>query len=387
MFLKFLLAYYRRTGKIEALSMVKKSLSSMAGGGVYDQLGGGFHRYSVDERWDVPHFEKMLYDNALLSELYTEAFEETGKAFYRDIALETIGYMLREMSDVSGGFYSSQDADVSGEEGSYYLWSADEVREVLGDDAPRFMGFYSVTERGNYEEMNTLRINRPVSQEDDPVPDDIKLMKMTLWERREARRAPDIDRKIIMAWNGLALMALSRASKTFGRTDLLVEAKKCASFILSRLRAPDGRLMRYFLDGSADVKGMLEDYALLGLGLFSLHKATGEARWLDEAAAVAGDMVRLFHDETTGLFYDSGADQEEFFIRERDLFDNDVPSGNSAAAWLLLNLSRATGNDRYSELAGKILLSIEGTIEDPVAHGNFLAALEEYIGAEDGRLH
>jgi uncharacterized protein YyaL (SSP411 family) len=387
MFLKFLLAYHRRTGRGEALTMVRKSLSSMARGGIYDQLGGGFHRYSVDERWDVPHFEKMLYDNALFADLYTEAFEETGKLFYKDIALETIGYMLREMKGAEGGFYSSQDADVSGHEGAYYLWSAEEIKAALGDGAERFMSFYSVTERGNYEDMNTLRISRPVGQEEEPVPEDINAMREALFKVRAMRKAPETDRKIITSWNGLAIMALSRASKAFGRPDLLDEAEKCAAFLLTGLRDGNGRVMRYFLDGGAEVAGLLEDYALLGCGLLSIHKATGEEDWLEEAGKAAESMVELFHDEVSGLFFDAGADQEKLFVRERDLFDNDVPSGNSAAAQFLLGLSRASGNARDGELAEKILRSIEGIIEEPISHGNFLAVLESFIAGKEEHPH
>lgn len=387
MFLKFLLAYYRRTGKGEALSMVRKSLSSMARGGIYDQLGGGFHRYSVDERWDVPHFEKMLYDNALFAELYAEAFEDTGKPFYREIALETIGYMLREMKGDRGGFYSSQDADVSGHEGAFYLWSADEIRAELGDGAARFMSFFSVTERGNYEESNTLRISRPVGQEEEPLPDDIKRMREVLFNARAQRKAPETDRKIITAWNALVVTALSRASSAFGREDLLDEAKKCARFLLAELGGPDGHVMRYYLDGGADVPGMLEDYALLGCALLSVYQNTREQEWLSEAEKAAEKMVELFYDDASGLFFDAGADQEKLFVRERDLFDNDVPSGNSAAADLLLGLSRAAGNARYGELAEKILRSIEGIVEEPISHGNFLAVLESFMAGKEERPH
>jgi len=383
MFLKFLLAYHRRTGRAEALAMVRKSLSSMARGGIYDQLGGGFHRYSVDERWDVPHFEKMLYDNALFAELFTEAYEETGKSFYGDIALETIGYLLREMKAERGGFYASQDADVSGHEGAYYLWDADEVRSALGEGAERFMSFFSVTERGNYEEMNTLRISRPVDQEEEPVPGEIRKMRDELFRVRKLRKPPETDRKIITSWNGLVMTALSRASTAFGRPDLLDEAGRCAEFILAELDG-DGRLKRYFLDGGADVAGMLEDYALLGCGLLSIHGATGKDEWLDEAAKTADKMIELFHDEPSGLFFDTGDDQEKLFVRERDLFDNDVPSGNSAAAQLLLGLSRASKNESYGDLAGRILSSIEGIVEEPISHGNFLAVLESFIGGGKG---
>ncbi len=382
MFLKFLLAYHRRTGKGEALSMVRKSLSSMARGGIYDQLGGGFHRYSVDERWDVPHFEKMLYDNALFAELYTEAFEDTGKRYYADIALETIGYLLREMKDERGGFFASQDADVSGHEGVYYLWSADEIKTALGEGAERFMSFYSVTERGNYEEMNTLRISRPVGQEEDQVPADIGRMRDALFRVRSLRQAPDTDRKIITSWNALAITALARAAKAFRKPALLEEAMRCARFILTELDG-NGRLKRYFLDGGAEAAGLLEDYALLGCGLLAIHRAAGGDEWGNEASKVAEKMVELFYDESSGLFFDAGSDQEKLFVRERDLFDNDVPSGNSAAAQLLLGLSRQKKNERYGELAGRILRSIEGIVEEPISHGNFLFVLESFIGGRE----
>lgn len=380
MFLGFLLAYHGRTGRQGALSMVEKSLDAMAMGGIYDHLGGGFHRYSVDERWEVPHFEKMLYDNALLARLYAEAFRETGKPLYREVSLETLSYMLREMKGPSGGFYASQDADVSGEEGSYYLWGADEVREALGQGAEKFMRFYSVTEEGNHEGRNTLR-RSPLSS-GTALPDDIRSMKEELLRVRSQRKPPETDAKMIAAWNGLALSALAKASGVFKKPDLLEEAKKSASYLLDVLKGPDNTLGRYAFDNASVGRGLLEDYAIFGLGLLDIYGASGDKRWLDEALKLTGKMVELFHEDETGLFFDAGADSEKLFVRERDLFDNDLPSGNSAAARLLMAVSGLTDDGRYASFAEKILRSIDGVIEDPVSHGNFFAAVEDRLDAK-----
>ena len=387
MFLKFLLSYQKRTGRTEAGQMARKSLSAMSMGAVYDHLGGGFHRYSVTENWDLPHFEKMLYDNALLAEVYTVAYEETGIEFYRDTAIETIGYMLREMRGEMGGFFSSEDADVAGQEGAYYLWTADEIRKALGNYAPAFMEFFSVTEEGNYEGRNTLRIDRNAKGEDERVPDDMKRMRALLFEERKKREAPQKDRKIITAWNGLAISALSRAGRAFRRKDFGDEAKRAARFLLASLRDGNGRVSRYFLDGSGEVKGMLEDYALLATGLMSIHESTGEDEWLQEGRRIVDKAIELFYDETKELFYDIGSDQEQLFVRERDLYDNDVPSGNSAAAAVLLKLGRLTDNPEYIALSEGILRSIEGVMDEPVSYGNFLTVLESFLAGKEERPH
>ncbi|WKZ33500.1 MAG: thioredoxin domain-containing protein [Thermodesulfobacteriota bacterium] len=383
MFLDFLLRYHKRTGKEEAISMVKKTLSSMARGGIYDHLGGGFHRYSVAENWDIPHFEKMLYDNALLSSLYTAAYKETGLGLYRETAIETLSWLVREMRGEMGGFYSSVDADVEGVEGAYYVWRPEDIREALGDEAERFMEFFSVTDEGNYEGRNTLRVNRRERDIGGPVPEDIRKMKALMLEARARRKPPQFDRKIITAWNGLAISALSSASGAFRRRDFEDEAKRTARFVLSSLRGRDGRMLRYFLDGSGDVKGMLEDYALLAEGLLSIYDETGEEEWLSEGERLAGRMIELFHDESSGLFYDTGVDQERLFVRERDLYDNDLPSGNSAASSLLLRLYRATGKRRYMELSESILQSMERLTEEPISYGKFLTVLESFLAGDE----
>lgn len=384
MFLKFLLKYHKRTGNPEALSIVKKTLSSMAAGGIYDHLGGGFHRYSVDEMWEIPHFEKMLYDNALLIELYSLAYGVSGVEFYKDIATETIDYLMRDMLDASGGFYCAEDADVEGKEGEYYLWGVEEIKEVLNDeDAKRFMRYFCVTDEGNLEGKNTLRISPMMKDPDERVPDDMKEMEKALFKARLKRKRPDTDRKIITAWNGLIITALTEAGRAFNRADYLDTAKRCALFLLESSEDEKGRLYRYCLDGKADVHGTLEDYALLGTGLLSIYGATGKESWLREAADLAGPMTALFYDKKENLFYDTGADLGKFFVRERDLFDNDVPSGNSAAADLLLKLSRLTEVKRYAELSEEILKSIEGIKDDPLTYGNFLCVLEDLLSEEE----
>lgn len=386
MFLKFLLKYHRRTNNAEALAMVRKSLYSMAAGGIYDHVGGGFHRYSVDDRWDIPHFEKMLYDNALLAEAYTLGYEVTGSMFFRDVALETLGYMLRDLKAEMGGFFSSQDADVDGEEGGYYLWEAQELGELLGEGEKRFTGLFPVSPEGNYEGKNMLRLDRTL-KDIGQIGEDIKKMRSRLFEARRKRKAPEVDRKVITAWNGLAISSLAGAYKAFKRRDFIDEAKRCARFLLSSVRDENGRLLRYFLDGRANVKGVLEDYALLALGLLSIHEATGEDEWLEEAKRLAEKMVELFYDDAEEFFYDTGRDQEKLFVRERDLYDNDVPSGNSAAAALLFRLSEITGNRRWLELSEKILRTVEGISDEPISYGNFLWVLESFMEERGERPH
>ena len=384
MFLKFLLKYHKRTREERAMGILKKSLSAMAEGGVYDHLGGGFHRYSVDEAWEVPHFEKMLYDNALLLELYALAYEETGTPFYGDVAIETAAYLINSMRGEKerggGGFYSAEDADVGDREGEFYLWTPGEIISALGEeDGKRFIEYFSVTEEGNFEGKNTLRISSRARAHEEPIGEEIKAMKKRLLGIRAARTPPLIDRKVITGWNGLAVLALTAAGKALKRDDFTKAASECAEFILKSVKGPSGRLSRYWLDGRAGAKGALEDYSLLGNSLLSLHGVTGEKAWLKEARTIADSMIDLFYEKDTGIFYDTGRDQDGLFVRERDLFDNDVPSGNSAAADFLLNAAGVTNKKLYEELSLNILRSAEGMAEEPMGHGNFLSVLETYL--------
>lgn len=393
MFLSFLLRFYIRTKRADALTMVTGTLESMAAGGIYDHLGGGFHRYSVDLAWEVPHFEKMLYDNALLSRLYAEAYEMTGEALFKDIAEETFAYMLGRLRSPEGGFYSAEDADVDGVEGDFYLWDYKELESVLGTSAGRFAAFYSMTPEGNYEGLNVARIARAARTDISDgkgaptVPDDIKALRKRLFEAREKRIHPDIDTKIIAGWNGLAISAMASAARTLGRKDLVQEAEKTASFILGSVKDESGRLLRYYLDERSHVKANLEDYALLADALFCLHEATGGARWLSEAFTLVEEMIRLFHDPEDGLFYDTAIDQETHFLRERDMHDNDVPSGNSVAASVLVKASVASGKAGYMGLAEGIMKTVGRLNEDPLSYGNFLCVLEAMFlaGYKEGK--
>jgi uncharacterized protein YyaL (SSP411 family) len=381
MYLKFLLMYHARTGEPGVLDIVTKTLSAMASGGMYDQLGGGFHRYSVDERWEVPHFEKMLYDNALLAGLYARGYAATGSEFFRDTSLDTIGYLLREMRSAEGGFYSAQDADVEGSEGGYYVWRPAEITGALGDDGKRFIEYFSVTQTGNFEGSNTLRIAPKAKEPYAPVDDVVKRLKSTLLRARRERNAPQTDRKVIVAWNALAIEALALASKAFDRPDLLSAAIGSASFLLSSLNNIEGRLSRYWLDGVTRGPAVLQDYALLGVALHSIYEATDDKRWLEEAVEKARSMTALFYDEVEGVFFDTGKDRSDLFIRTRDLFDNDAPSGNSAAADLLLRLSVSTGSIEYKKLATTILGGVEQFGTEPLSYGNFLCVLERLLTA------
>jgi len=385
MFLKFVLLHYERTRSGEAAQMLDKTLTAMAEGGIYDQLGGGFHRYSVDKMWTVPHFEKMLYDNALLADLYCRANITFGRPLFKEISLDIIGWMSREMRSPQGGFYSAMDADSDGSEGAYYLWDYDEFTRVLkGVDAGRYAGYYSVIPEGNLDGKNTLRISR-LKNSELPSPDVLARMKDALRKARSGRNTPATDRKVITAWNGLAVIALANAGRAFEMPELVSEAAQCAGFILSSSVDPSGRLMRYWLDGRAGVKAGLEDYALLGSSLLALDKAgAGGRAWLEEASRLTESMIDLFFCKDDGRFYDIAADQERLFIRERDLSDNDLPSGNSAAAGLLYNMSKACGRGRYATLAREIAAGVTAMRDEPLGHGNLLCVLEDMLA--DGGL-
>src|SRR5215204_6548020 len=344
--LEVLLRHHHRTGDGDALSGVELTLRAMANGGIYDQLGGGFARYSVDQYWLVPHFEKMLYDNALLSRLYLEAYQATRDPFYARIAEETLDYVLRDMTSPEGGFYSAEDADSEGEEGKFYVWTPGEMESALGpDDAKLAARYWDVTERGNFEGKNIINVPRPP----EAVAREFGISTEVLWDRivgirakllakRDERIRPGLDDKVLSAWNGLMLRALALAARVTGRDDYREAAEKNASFLLERLKV-DGRLRRSYKDGRARLNGYLEDYACVADGLVALYEATFEARWLREAAALADAMNGLFWDEERGAFYDTPADHERLVTRPRDVYDNASPSGTSVAAEVLLKLA------------------------------------------------
>ncbi len=387
MILEFLLRQYLRTGDAQALRIVERTLQRMARGGIYDQLGGGFHRYSVDAIWLVPHFEKMLYDNAQLAWVYLYAFQVTGDAFYRRIVEETLDYVLREMTSSDGGFYATQDADSEGEEGKFYVWSAEEIREALGaDDARLFELAYGVTEHGNFEGKNILYLAREPDQvateagvSIDVARAAIERGRRLLFERRSTRVWPGRDEKILTSWNGLMIRAMAEAARVLGREDYRAAAARAAEFVLDRL-GRNGRLLRTYKDGIAKLNGYLEDYAFLADGLLALYTATFDPRWFEEAQRLVQAMIAWFWDDASGGFYDTSHDHEALVARPRDFYDNATPAGGSVAAEVMLRLASYTGDDDLRQRARKILAPLaEAMAEHPLAFGRLLCALDLYL--------
>jgi uncharacterized protein YyaL (SSP411 family) len=384
--LDFLLRSYHRTGNREALRMVERTLEKMAQGGMYDQLGGGFHRYSVDRQWLVPHFEKMLYDNALLSRLYIRAYQATGKPFYRKIAEETLDYVAREMTSSEGGFYSSQDADSEGEEGKFYVWTPGEITAVLGEEEGAiFNQYFAVTEEGNFHGKNVLSTPRypdvaahlaGVSQ--DRFDDIIVRGRERLLAAREERARPGRDDKVITAWNGLMLASFAEAARALHRDDYRGLAVRNADFLLGAIRH-DSHLSRTYADGQARVRGYLEDYTCLSDGLLALHEATFDDRWFTEAQALVDAMLSRFKDPAGAGFYDTDG-KEALITRPRNWEDSSLPSANAIAAHVLLRLAALTGNGAYEKPAVDTLIALgHAASRYPSALGHLLCALDLYL--------
>ncbi len=358
MTLEFLLRTYARTGNQDALRMVSHTCKKMADGGMYDQLGGGFHRYSTDARWLVPHFEKMLYDNALLSRLYLHHFQVTQSESSRETVAGILDYVLREMTDAGGGFYSTQDADSEGHEGKFFVWDLDEIKATVGETAAAlFCDYYNVTKDGNFEGKNIPNVTRTledVAQANrvsvEVLSESLATSKRLLFELREKRIKPDRDEKILTAWNGLMLASFAEAGVVLNRPDYTETARRNAEFILSSLRS-DGLLLRTWKDGVAKFNAYLEDYAFFIEGLVTLFETTGESRWLNEGIALTDRMVEEFWDGENGGFFFTGKSHENLIVRSKDYFDNATPAGNSVAANLLLRLAVLTDNQSYRNLA------------------------------------
>ena len=382
--LEVLLRHHRRTGDRDALSAVEDTLRAMANGGIYDHLGGGFARYSVDQYWLVPHFEKMLYDNALLSRIYLEIYQTTGDPFYRRIAEETLDYVSRDMTSPEGSFYSAEDADSEGEEGKFYVWTPDEIEQVLEpEEAGLALRYWDVTERGNFEGKNILNVPRPpeaVASEFGLTIEELEgkvgSIRRKLFEVREERVRPGLDDKALAAWNGLMLRSFAFASRVLDREDYRETARRNGASILEKLRT-GGRLRRSYKDGQAKFNGYLEDYAMVADGLVALYEATFDARWLREAEALADAINELFWDEERKAFYDTPADHERLVTRPRDVYDNAAPSGNSVATEVLLKLSLLLDRDDYRQRAETVLEEMAGGLEKlPGAFGRLLCALD-----------
>ncbi len=345
--LSLLLRYHQRTEDAHVLHMVRKTLDAMAQGGIYDQIGGGFARYSTDERWLVPHFEKMLYDNALLTRTYLEAFQVTGEPFYRRIATEILDYILREMTAPEGGFYSATDADSEGEEGKFFVWTPAEIEAILGEEeGRRFCAFYDITARGNWEGKSIANIRRTVDQvaaqleiEPSELEASLDRARPKVYEARQHRIPPGLDDKILTAWNGLMISAMAEGYRVLGKQRYLDAATRAADLLLSTLVRPDGRLLRTYRVGKAHLDAYLEDYAYLAEALIDLYEAGGASRYLTESLRLVDNLLADFADPEGGAFYSTAADHELLIVRHQEGNDGATPSGNAAAASALARLS------------------------------------------------
>ncbi|HUP44736.1 MAG TPA: thioredoxin domain-containing protein [Thermoanaerobaculia bacterium] len=353
MSLDFLMQVAHRTGDAELRQIITHTLTMMARGGIYDQVGGGFHRYSVDAKWLVPHFEKMLYDNALLARLYTRAWQWTAEPMFARVANEILGYVIREMTSPDGGFYSTQDADSEGEEGKFYVWDRAEVLSILGPEEGRiFCALYDVSDRGNWEGKNILNMPRDAASVADDLGitleklDDIAARgRCHLYGVRAKRVWPGRDDKILAGWNGWMLAAFSEAAIAFDRDDYREVASRNAQFLMTRIDG-SGRLTRH-----ARIPGLLEDYSGVAWGLALAFEATHERRYLDAARGLAEQILDRFVDPERGGFFDTPSDHEKLITRPKDLFDNATPSGGSVACDVLLRLALLYGEQRYADAA------------------------------------
>ncbi|MEA2523139.1 MAG: uncharacterized protein QOF73_366 [Thermomicrobiales bacterium] len=385
--LEFLARYHRRTDDERAAKMLRLTLDKMAAGGMYDQIGGGFHRYAVDAIWLVPHFEKMLYDNAQLARAYLDAYRAFGDDTYRRIVTETLDYVVREMTSPEGGFYSTQDADSEGEEGKFYVWTPEEIEQVLGADDAAIVGrYYGVTPGGNFEGHSILNLPRPASDVAAELGTSVERLnevvaaaRPKLYDARERRIHPGRDEKVLTSWNGMMLRAFAEASRALPQPDYRDVARRNAEFLLSKLRQDD-RLLHTYKDGQAKLNGYLEDYANLIDGLIALYEATFERRWIEEALRLTETMIAEFADEQGAGFYDTGTSHETLVSRPRELHDGATPSGNSVAASVLLRLAAMTGNSAYQRRASAVLQTMARPMgEHPTGFGRFLSALDTYL--------
>lgn len=362
-------------GETEAAEV---TLDRMAAGGIYDQIGGGFARYSVDDVWLVPHFEKMLYDNALLARTYLHAWQEMGHQRYRRIAEETLDWMLREMRDESGGFYASLDADSEGEEGLFYTWTIDELRDVLGDQADLAIETFGVTAEGNFEGRSILHF--PLEHPPGELGEDLESIRKDLLAARVERVWPGLDDKVVLSWNALAISAFAEAGAVLGRPDYIEAAETCAEFIWSGMRDPQGSLLRSWRQGDARLNAYLEDHAFLLEALLQLYGANFSEVIFKRAQGLAETMIDRFADPDRGGFFTTSHDHETLIARRKDVGDHPIPSGSSSAALGLLRLANLTGERHYRRQAeGVLKLLAPATARQPDAFGHLLQALDLYL--------
>ena len=386
------LRHYSRSNNERFLEMVVHTLTKMAQGGIYDHLGGGFHRYSVDAKWLVPHFEKMLYDNAQLLRIYAHAYTLTREPLFKSVIEETLGYLLREMFHPQGGFYSTQDADSEGDEGKFFVWTGEEINRLLGEaDGEIFCRMYDVGEPGNFDGKSILHPILTVDQaskffrkESSEIQDLVANAKRKLFVEREKRIKPFRDKKIITAWNGLMLSGLAEAIKIIDNPAALDAARKTVEFIFTKMFRDDF-LLHSYKDGQAKLLGYLDDYAFLAVGLLDLYEAMFERSYLDRAIQLTDIMLREFWDERDGGFFFTGKSHEQLISRAKPIFDASIPSGNAMATQLLLRLNYSTGKDQYRASAEKILRSYYDAMESqPFGFAHMLCALDLYLqGAKE----
>lgn len=417
--LSFLLRYWKRSGEAKALGMVEKTLQEMARGGMYDHIGGGFHRYSTDRRWHVPHFEKMLYDQAMLSKIYLEAYQATENPEYANTAREIFDYVLRDMRDRDGGFYSAEDADSlppedyasmspapgqshKKKEGAFYLWGHDEIKKILKEEEREIFNFhYGVLPNGNvrqdphgeFKGKNILYVAKEIketAQKFQNATDDVTQIlaraKEQLFSVRVQRPRPHLDDKILVDWNGLMISSLALGSRVLNEPRYKEAAQQAAQFVLQRLVRKDGRLLHRYRDGQAAILGTIEDYAFFIHGLIDLYEATFKTEYLKEAKRLTEEMIRLFWIEGAvfekeGGFYFTGKDAERLLYRQRELYDGAIPSGNSVAALDLIRLARLTFEKDLEKRAEMLAQAFSGDVDQmPNAYAQFLIALDFAIG-------
>jgi uncharacterized protein YyaL (SSP411 family) len=358
---------------------VQRTLDAMMAGGIYDQIGGGFARYAVDASWLIPHFEKMLYDNAQLARVYLHGWQALGHDRYRRICEETLDWVLREMRGPEGGFYSALDADSEGEEGRFYVWTPEELREVLGEEAESIATYYGVSEAGNFEGRNVLHLPAGAPA---PQPHGLTEARQALYEARSKREWPGLDDKRLASWNALMLAALAEAGAALGHDDYLEAARTCAEFVLRDMRDEEGRLLRSYKDGAARLNAYLEDHAFLLDALLTLYEASFEARWFEAAQELADTMIARFGDPERGGFYSTSTDHEQLIARRKEIGDHPIPSGNSAAALALLRLEALSGERSYGKAAeGVLRLFAKAAPRQPDAFAHLLRALDFQLAA------
>ena len=390
--LLFLMRYWKWHGERKALGMVVKTLQAMRCGGIYDHVGFGFHRYSTDRQWLVPHFEKMLYDQAMLAMAYTEAYQATGNDFFKRTACEIFTYVLRDMKSRGGGFYSAEDADSEGEEGKFYFWTEDEIRGLLGkSEAKLTIRAFGVEKAGNFVEQltgeksgrNILHLNKPPHElasslgiSEDALRHRLSAARLSLFAARDKRVRPYKDDKILVDWNGLMITALAKGAQVFMDKVYLKAAQNAVKFILDNMRELDGRLYHRHREGESAIMANLDDYAFLIWGLIECYEASHDASFLKTALKFQGDLTKHFWDKESGGYYFTPDDGEDLIVREKESYDGAVPSGNSVAMLNMVRLSRLTGNAELEGQAADISRALAGSVKRvPVGHTQFMMAL------------